>query len=89
MAKVKFVGLQVLDFETRDGKSIQGLKLHINYPDENVMGMKADSKFVSREACKNLGFTVNSLSPMIGKDVDIETNINGSITGVKPVEKSN
>lgn len=89
MAKVKFIGLQELDFESRDGKQIQGLKLYINYLDENVMGLKADSKFVSREACKNLGFTVDGLSPLIGKEVEIETNLKGSITGVKPVGKSN
>lgn len=88
MAKVNFVGLQYLDFETRDGKQIQGLKLHIIYPDENVMGLKADSKFVSRESCKNLGFTVDNLSPLIGKEVEIETNLKGSITGVRPVAKS-
>lgn len=88
MAKVNFVGLQELDFESRDGKQIQGFKLHINYLDENVMGLKADSKFVSREACKNLGLTVESLSPLIGKDVELETNLKGSITGVRPVGKS-
>lgn len=88
MAKVKFVGLQNLDFETRDGNQIQGLKLHITFPDENVMGLMADSKFISREACKNLGLSVESLSPMIGQDVEIETNIKGKVTGVKPVGKS-
>lgn len=85
MAKVNFVGLQELDFESRDGKQIQGLKLHINYLDDQVMGFKADSKFVSREACKNLGLTVEGLSPFIGMEVELETNLKGSITGVKPV----
>ena len=89
MAKVRLIGLQNLDFETRDGNTIQGLKLHINYPDENVMGLIADSKFISREACKNLGITVDTLSPLIGKDVELETNIKGKVTGVRPVGKSN
>lgn len=89
MAKVKFVGLQNLDFETRDGKQIQGLKLHINFPDENVMGLMADSKFISRQACTNLGITVEGLTPLIGKDVELETNLKGQVTGVKPVGKSN
>ncbi|MBD5111529.1 MAG: hypothetical protein HDT42_03210 [Ruminococcaceae bacterium] len=89
MAKVNFIGLQNLDFETRDGNQIQGLKLHITFPDENVMGLMADSKFISRDACKNLGLSVDSLSPMIGKEIEIETNIKGKVTGVKPVGKSN
>lgn len=89
MAKVNFIGLQNLDFETRDGNQIQGLKLHITFPDENVMGLMADSKFISRDACKNLGLSVDSLSPMIGKEIEIETNIKGKVTGVKPIGKSN
>lgn len=88
MAKVKFVGLQNLDFETKDGKQIQGLKLHITFPDENVMGLMADSKFISSDACKNLGITVDGLTPMIGKDIEIITNIKGKVTGVKPAGKS-
>lgn len=89
MAKVHFTGLQDMDFTSRDGKQIDGIKLFFTYPDENVMGIKADSKFVNRDSCKNLGFTVDSLSPLIGKDVEIETNIKGGITGVRAVAKSN
>ena len=89
MAIVRLIGLQNLDFETRDGNTIQGLKLHINYQDENVMGLMADSKFISSEACKNLGITVDTLSPLIGKNVELETNIKGKVTGVRPVDKSN
>lgn len=87
MAKVNFIGLQNLDFETRDGNQIQGLKLHITFPDENVMGLMADSKFISREACKNLGLSVDSLTPMIGKEIEIETNIKGKVTGVRAIGK--
>lgn len=89
MAKVNFVGLQDMDFDDRKtGEHISGIKLFFNYLDENVMGFKADSKFVNREACKNLGFTVDNLSPLIGKVVELETNLKGKVTGVNPVEKS-
>ena len=88
MAIVKLVGLQNLDFETRDGKLIQGIKLHFTAPDENVMGHLADSKFINSVSCANLGITIDSLSPFIGKDIEIDTNLKGNITGVKPVDKS-
>ena len=87
MAKVHFTGLQDMDFNTRDGSHIDGIKLFFTYPDENVMGIKADSKFINRDICRNLGFTVDSLSPMIVKDVEIETNIKGAIIGVIPIGK--
>lgn len=86
MAKVKFVGLQELDFETRDGEQIKGLKLHICYPDENVMGLAADSKFLNSASCRNLGLTVDTLTPMIGQDVDLETNLKGKVTGLRLYE---
>ena len=89
MAKVKLVGLQELDFTNRQGEQVSGLKLFINFPDENVMGIMADSKFINRQACTNLGITVDSIAPLIGKDVDLETNIKGHVVGVKPVGKSN
>lgn len=89
MAKVFFVGLQNIDFDDRKtGDHIEGLKLHINYLDDNVMGLKADSKFINHEACKNLGFTVDSLAPLIGHEVELETNLKGSVTGVRPVAES-
>lgn len=87
MAKVKLVGLQSLDFETRDGKFIQGIKLHFTAPDENVMGQLADSKFINSSACANLGITIDSLSPLIGKQIELDTNLKGSITGVHAVDK--
>lgn len=86
MAKVKFVGLQDLDFVGREGDTIQGLKLYLTFQDENVMGLRAESKFINRQSCSNLGFTVDSLMPLIGKDVELETNLKGHVIGVKPIE---
>lgn len=87
MAKVKLIGLQDLDFTNRQGEQVQGLKLFINFPDENVMGIMADSKFINRQACINLGISIDGLAPLIGKDVDLETNIKGHVVGVKPIEQ--
>ena len=82
MAKVNLCGLQPLDFETKEGNIIKGLKLHITYQDENVMGYCCDTKFLSDEACRNLGLSLDTLSPLIGEVVEIETNIKGKITGI-------
>lgn len=85
MAKVKLIGVQDMDFTTRKGERIDGIKLHITYPDENVMGLMADGKFINREACKLYGISVSGLVPMIGKDVYFETNVKGKVVGVKPI----
>ena len=74
-----------MDFTTNDGDQIKGIKLHVSFQDENVMGYGCDTKFLTAQACKNLGITVDYLEPMIGQVVDIETNIKGKITGINPV----
>lgn len=84
MAKVNLCGVQPLDFETKEGDIIKGLKLHLCYPDENVMGYACDTKFISSAACKNLGISLDDLEPLIGQVVELETNLKGKITSVKP-----
>lgn len=83
MAKVHLVGVHDMDFPTRDGKGrIDGIGLQVTYKDPNVYGLKAESKFISRELCKNLGFTVDYLTPFIGKTVELETNLGGKVIGI-------
>lgn len=83
MAKVQLVGIHDMDFLTRDGKDrIDGIALQVNYKDENVYGLKAESKFISRELCNNIGFTVDYLKPFIGKTVELETNLKGKVVGI-------
>lgn len=86
MAKVFFEGIQRLDFETKEGKRIQGYTFHIAYPDQSVIGRKTDHKFVSEEACHNLGFSVDGLAPLVLHEIELETNINGKIIGIKPIK---
>lgn len=87
MAKVFFEGIQRLDFDTKDGKHIDGYNLHIAYPDENVIGRRTDTKFVSIEAWNNLGFSLEKLTPLVQHDVELETNIKGKVIGVKEIGK--
>lgn len=79
---VNLMGVQKLDFENDKGEKVQGLKLHISFKDPYVSGYKCDSKFISADACKNLGISDSSLSPLIGKPVVLETDLKGKIIGV-------
>lgn len=48
MAKVFLVGIQDMNFPTKDGKDvIDGISLYCNYPDRNVIGLISDKKFIS------------------------------------------
>lgn len=82
MPKVNLCGVQPLDFETKEGDTIKGIKLHVSYQDENVMGYAVDTKFISQASCKNLGISIDDLEPLIGTVVELETNIKGKITSV-------
>lgn len=82
MAKVNLIGVEPMDFPTSDGKQIKGIKLHMSYADDRVMGLKSDGKFITDDACRNLGITLETLSPLIGECVELETNLKGKITAV-------
>lgn len=88
MAKVNLCGVQPMDFETSKGDQIKGIKIHLSYQDENVMGYACDNKFMSDEACKNLGITIDSLEPLIGQVVELETNLKGKIIGFHAVKSA-
>ena len=62
MAKVFLVGIQDMNFPTRDGKGvIDGIALQCNYPDLNVIGLRADSaeKFATLSVLRLLLFLLS------------------------------
>ncbi len=82
MAKVDFVGVQDINFTNNKGETVDGISIFVTYKDENVYGLKAEKKFIPRENCKNLGFTVDYLTSFVGKRVDLETNLKGKVVGI-------
>ena len=88
MAKVFLVGIQDMNFPTRDGSGrIDGIALQCNYPDRYVSGLRADSMFISREICNAVGFTVESLTPFVKHNVELETNLKGKVVGISMAEE--
>lgn len=45
---VNIIGIQNVDFESRDGSRIEGTNLYTTYDDEFVKGMKAEKFFIRR-----------------------------------------
>lgn len=86
MAKVNLIGIHDMDFPTKDGGRIDGIALQLTYSDPNVYGLKAESKFISRDLCNNIGFTFDYLKPFVNKTVDLETNLKGKVIGISVVE---
>lgn len=87
MAKVFLVGIHDMNFSSRDGGRIDGIALQCNYPDRDVIGLRADSKFISREICNAVGFTVDTLRPFVQHSVELETNLKGKVVGIKMAEE--
>ena len=44
-----------MNFTSRDGNEINGVKVFIAYPDENTYGDVAESKFIQRNVCLKCG----------------------------------
>lgn len=87
MAKVHLIGVQWLDFPSKkDGKQVTGINLHVTYVDDNVHGLKADTKFISKFMCENLGLAPEDLYPFEGQDIELELNLAGKVCGVSVLE---
>ena len=85
--KVRLVGLQPLDFPSKDGGQIKGINLECNFDDENVYGKKADKKFISDIVLKNRGLKLDDLLPLVDSDVELELNFKGKVNGITPIRK--
>lgn len=86
MALVNLHGIQDLDFETKDGDVIKGVKLFISYSDDNVDGYRTDDKFLSAAKCKQLGIDASVLKPYLGQVLDIQMDLKGKICSIQPVD---
>ena len=86
MAKVRLIGVQELDFDTKEGNNIKGIKLHVSFPDEFVSGEKVDTKFISDDACHNLHIYPAELKDLIGEVINIETNFSGKLLSISAAE---
>lgn len=86
MAKVNLLGVRDLDFKNNDGDTIKGLKIFFCYPDPNVSGQIADSKFISSSLCHDLGVSFDVLASYVGQPIDLEVNFKGKICGISAVE---
>lgn len=86
--KVYLVGAQPLDFPSKDGGQIKGVNLMCNFKDDNVYGERADQKFISDIALKNLGITIENILPILHTNVELELNFRGKVIGITPVSES-
>lgn len=85
MAKVNLCGVQQIDFENDQGQKIKGIKLHVSYPDDNVTGNACAAKFISQKLCERLGVSVESLEPLIGQVIQLDTDFKGKVTDISEV----
>lgn len=73
--KVKFVGIQELNFQTDRGENIIGNNLFILHEDENVTGLKASKVFVKEGI--NLPKDVK-----LNDTLDISFNMKGKVEAI-------
>lgn len=71
-----------MDFKSRDGNEINGVKVFIAYPDENTYGNVAESKFIQRNIYDSFEFPVEKLIEKIGEVVDVEFDPKKKIVGI-------
>lgn len=79
--KVDLIGLRVVDF-VADGEPVQGIKLFLAYPEDNVYGKIVDSRFIRSEVFGSFNVPAEELAAHIGETIDIEINPKGKVVGL-------
>jgi hypothetical protein len=79
--KVMLMGFQEVNFKTRDGDEIDGVKLHYNGIDTNVVGRTAESQFIRRHVFDTFGYKMKDMKDILGTEVNIDFNGKGKIVG--------
>lgn len=81
--KVTLVGVKEIEaFETREGNTIEGVKLHIAYPDSDTYGNVCDNKFIDRKVYDSFGVPVEQLITKIGEVINLEFNPKMKVVGL-------
>lgn len=78
------VGKQMVDFTNRDGERVQGIKLHLNAPDQKVQGMACVNHFIKTDSS-----LYNTACDLPLGDVLIEYGYKGSIQGLVSLVREN
>ena len=71
--KVNLIGLRALDFENDKGDQVQGIKLFIAYPDDNVYGNCTESRFIMADRFDKLGLNLKDLIDKIDELISRST----------------
>lgn len=79
---VSLVGVQDMNFKSRDGNDINGVKVFIAYSDSNTYGNVAESKFIQRNIYESFKLPVEKLIEKIGEVVHVEFDPKKKIVGI-------
>lgn len=85
--KVELIGVRSIDFTTKEGNDISGIKLFVAYPEEDVYGNAAESRFISDRVFESFGVPIKDLISCIGGKIDMEINPKGKICGITCLNK--
>lgn len=80
--RCELVGVQDMNFQTREKDTIDGVKLHYLTVEDNTYGQNANTGFISRNVFDSFGITVKDLTELIGKSINLEFNNKKRICGI-------
>ena len=74
--KYMLVGIRPTEFDTKDGKHIDGVNIFVSYDDINTKGQATDKFFILKE---NFNKELNDL---LGVEIDIQFNRYGKLSNI-------
>ena len=79
---VTLIGVQDMNFTSRDGNEINGVKVFFAYPDENTYGNCTSDKFIARNVYDSFNVPVDKLVSKIGEVINVELNLKKKIVAI-------
>lgn len=80
--KVTLLGFKSVDFLNDRGERVQGITLFIAYPDENVVGVATEKKFIGQTVFDSFKISAEQLADSIDTVVDVEFGRKDKIVGL-------
>ena len=77
---IKVIGLQNLDFVTKDGNHIKGINVYAMFPDKKIQGFRCEKFYISQEIVLPKG------GIQVNDTIDLVFDFKGKIESISKVE---
>lgn len=81
--KVTLMGFKSVDFLNNNRERVQGITIHIAYPEDHTVGTATDKKFIAQNVFDDFKISVEELAESVNTVIDVEFGRKDKVVGLK------